>query len=112
MGPLPYLTPKILLPSRQEAAQEAARQGVTSILEDGSHMRTTEPPHYYPRPSMPASFHPHTGYDLLKDSITVMPKTHQTYGTGMDAYLSFVWSYTSKFVYPASPFSLVSQIIA
>ena len=68
------------MPSRREAA----RQEVTLILEVGSHILTTEPPHYYPRPSTPAGFHPHTSYDLLKDSVTVIPKTRHTYGTRMD----------------------------
>ena len=83
MGPFPYLTPKVLLPS----LQEAARLGVTSVLEVGSHMGTTEPLHYHPRPSTrPVSFHPYSSYDLLIEDFLI-PKTPHIYGTRMDTYL-------------------------
>jgi hypothetical protein len=72
---LPYLMPKVLLPSRQEAA----RQGVTSILEVGSHIRTTEP--CTTTHACQLSFH--SNYDLLIED-SVIPKTPHIYGTLID----------------------------
>ena len=73
-------------------------------------MRTTEPAHYYPRPSTPANFNPHSSYHLFIENF-VIPKTLHIYGTCMDTSQFCVVVYFEVYYTPPLS-SFVSRIMA